>query len=118
MLSKPAMNALQDCYDNPLMVVSDLASVLAREMLRLYPPGWNDPVTPERLVELGFESSGYDVDSKWFSHQSCSFAIVVRNDGQNWIYHDGEFQSSMFDPRNMRDVRELLVKCGAIKEER
>jgi len=105
----------RDEYYIPTDYMDDLRT-LSDAVARLYPPGWDEPVTPERLVELGFESSGHDTDSKWFSHPNCNFAIVIRNDGQNWIYHDGEFQSSMFDPRNMKEVRELLERCGAIKE--
>lgn len=122
MLSEPAVNALQDCYDNPLMVVSDLASVLVREMLRLYPPGWNDPVTPERLVELGGVELRHDGPPQLRVVNFASGASVDFYNGDVDSVDIGsqtEFvmlHSCMF-PRNMQEARELLERCGAIKEE-
>lgn len=120
MLSKPAMNALQDCYDNPLMVVSDLASVLAREMLRLYPPGWNDPVTPERLVGLGGELAQM---SEVITFESCAEFWFSACDVRQCHVYD-KYRTTWVRipcymiPRNMKEARELLVRCGAIKGEK
>ena len=119
MLSEQAMNALQDCYDEPLMVVSDLASVLAREMLRLYPPGWSDPVTPERLVELGGAESPTGISFELYGDvmyggvpvrfEFRQSGLEVRVPSRKWLPTEAK-------PRNMQEARQLLERCGAIKE--
>jgi len=90
---------------------------LALAMLRLYPPGWNDPVTPERLVELGGTRQQHqDYCSVTYENaQSMRFCFRGK---QFWIdesYENRDFPEC-FVPRNMQEARQLLERCGAIKE--
>ena len=90
--------------------------VLTNAILRLYPPGWNEPVTPERLVELGFETHVIDdFDPKFYYELSLSCRPRI----SEWIVYTPGWSTELPDclvPRNMGEVRQLLERCGAIKE--
>lgn len=97
-------------------------AVLADAMLRLYPPGWNDPVTPERLVELGGEQhiadDGNCVTFKegefFFNTEGRLHAVYVENNDGG--YSEDSYLPEKLQPRNMQEARQLLERCGAIKE--
>lgn len=108
---------------------------LALAMLRLYPPGWNDPATPERLVELGFNKYKWiDTWGKWRQQvANCAdvttyslktgnmlWEIRVRLGDDRWwlVPSDGIEREipAAISPRNMQEARQLLERCGAIKE--
>lgn len=80
---------------------------------RLYPPGWNEPVTPERLVEIGGVVNvnwvNFDKGIAFYIYP-LGFIDVVAND--IWL---SDFNEKSI-PRNMKEARELLERCGAIKE--
>jgi hypothetical protein len=92
--------------------------VLTNAILRLYPPGWSDPVTPERLVELGgkvpewpIKAVEFDTCTFWFSRD------VLQSVGCYNVAFDKPLKlMGHLVPRNMKEVRELLERCGAIKE--
>lgn len=96
---------------------------LALAMLRLYPPGWNEPVTPERLEELKFivvykdrsvyrwTNDRYTVDCYLYGEERGSWTITLRE----YPYTRSELRGPMM-PSNMLEARQLLERCGAIKE--
>lgn len=93
---------------------------LVNAMLRLYPPDWNDPVTPERLVKLGgtldrfeeFPDCAYvffgPIGDKWYVEFNGRSIV-------NWNTHGNRIPRLCF-PRNMLEAQQLLERCGAIKE--
>jgi hypothetical protein len=119
MLSKEEQSALDRYrignYSGLDTLVPD-ASTLAGAVERLYPPGWNEPVTPERLVELGFETHVIDdFDPKFYYELSLSCRPRI----SEWIVYTPGWSTELPDclvPRNMGEVRQLLERCGAIKE--
>lgn len=52
MLNDEEMDALEELRQRPGESYW-AEKTLADAIMRLYPPGWDEPVTPERLVELG-----------------------------------------------------------------
>lgn len=78
----------------------------------------NDPVTPERLVELG----GTRVrDWEVFfpgSFPGIGLRVIQRPSG-TWKVLAGEYVviDEPASLRNMKEARKLLVRCGAIEEE-
>ena len=97
--------------------------VLTNAILRLYPPGWNEPVTPERLEELKFivvykdrsvyrwTNDRYTVDCYLYGEERGSWTITLRE----YPYTRSELRGPMM-PSNMLEARQLLERCGAIKE--
>jgi len=86
---------------------------LADAMLRLFPPGYFDQITPERLVELGgvlsqmsevvcFESCA----EFWFSGCDIRQLHVYDKHRTTWIRIP-----SHLHPRNMGEVLELVARC-------
>lgn len=86
---------------------------LCRAMLRLYPPGWNEPVTPERLVELGF---AIDRCGRYVSPNEVLWWTPGSYGSSSYWRVGGAFVVSELEPRNMLEARQLLERCGAIKE--
>jgi hypothetical protein len=125
MLSEEEQAAL-DSWRSPCTTYAALR-VLADAIDRLYPPGWNDPVTPERLVELGGEY--WHDDKLWVVFRNgenrvdCHNVLSERRAwAMTWRAADGLYEDARLYghtcPRNMKEARELLVRCGAIKEEK
>jgi len=123
MLTTDVREALEFCHNiskqTPYSLAAAAAYVLAKEMLRLYPPGWDDPVTPERLVELGglvFSNRPWCVSFQGaefaFSTDGVLREISVAVAGRTWPLE----LSGWLLPRNMKEARELLKRFGAIKE--
>lgn len=94
---------------------------LAYALAADYPPGWNDPVTPERLVEIGGVERKHEGDA--------NFRWIQFANGVDVNFHNGEIDSidigghsdyvelpEKLFPCNMKSARELLGRCGAIKE--
>lgn len=96
--------------------------LLACAMLRLYPPGWNDPVTPERLVELGGKLHTADDGNCvtfsevefFFNTSAVLHAVYVQNNDGG--YSEDSYLPEKLQPRNMQEARHLLERCGATKE--
>ena len=92
--------------------------LLADAVDRLYPPGWNDPVTPERLVGLGGELAQM---SEVITFESCAEFWFSACDVRQCHVYD-KYRTTWVRipcymiPRNMKEARELLERCGAIKE--
>ena len=93
--------------------------LLADAVDRLYPPGWNDPVTPERLVELGGVVKWNDSGLVAVSFASGASMTIYKHEVDSVDVGDMEECQYIPDccfPRNMKEARELLERCGAIKE--
>lgn len=119
MLSEEELDALD--HHRKMYATDYQMEVLADVMLRLYPPGWNDPVTPERLVELGGVERKHEGDA--------NFRWIQFANGVDVNFYKGEIDSidigghsdhvelpEKLFPQNMKRVRQLLADCGAIKE--
>ena len=89
------------------------AMLLANGLAKMFPPGYHDPITPERLVELGgvlaqmsevvcFESCA----EFWFSGCDIRQLHVYDNCRTAWIRIPSHLQ-----PRNMGEVLELVERC-------
>lgn len=87
--------------------------ILTYAMLRLYPEGHAEPVTAENLNKLGFALSGHDGEERWYEDPTGTFSVVLRPDGDPWVYTDGEFSGALFDPVDMLDVMRM---CARAKE--
>jgi hypothetical protein len=87
--------------------------VLATAMLRLYPPGWDEPVTPERLVEAGFK---FDEFQRWYVSPNDMLWWTPANKWTpaHWRV-GGAYVVAECEPRNMKEARELLERCGALQ---
>lgn len=83
------------------------ARTLIDAMLRLYPPGHDAEITPERLVACGFERAGWAHGV--FVHSdsiTCNlFSVTEWRIMGAWIV-------SQLHPRNMGEVWQLLGRCG------
>ena len=93
----------------------------ARHILSTVRDDDDELVTPERLVELGgVETPVPSGTVRWIQFASCDFTFrdgdidTVDIGGEEDMYYipDRHF------PRNMKEARELLERCGAIKEEK
>lgn len=114
-----ALGVIRNPESDPLSVpelpeVWKAERVLTNAILRLYPPGWNEPVTPERLVELGgtmpespIVAVSFDTCTFWFSQQvlTCVGCYCVAFDKPLKLM-------GHLVPRNMKEARELLERCG------
>jgi hypothetical protein len=118
MLSEEEQAAL-DSWRSPCTTYAALR-VLADAIDRLYPPGWNDPVTPERLVELGGVPCTFRRDTYEFIGRGEGIRVRLST-GCWWVFDAKGCETALpycNSPRNMKEARELLVRCGAIKEEK
>lgn len=87
--------------------------ILADGLLRLYPPGWDEPVTPENLERCGFAQDDLRI---WKCQGPLSFS-----ERHGWYedyteFVDGEAQEYTYplgncaQPRNMLDVWRLMQR--------
>lgn len=74
----------------------------------------DEPVTPERLVGLGFK---WDEYQRWYvSPNDMLWWTPGRYGSPDHWRVGGAYIVAECEPRNMKEARELLVRCGAIKE--
>ena len=124
MLSEAEQITLQswrrDGYYHPGTMVQDMRK-LALAVDRLYPPGWDTPVTLEALVGIG--------GKVWIEGVSVKFSDVALF--EFWPSHlrggalayveiacDNEMLKvpKALHPRNMLEAKQMLERCDAIKE--
>lgn len=92
----------------PEQILND-AQTLVDAMLRLYPDGHDDEITPERLVDCGFVASD-DCENE-FHIADIRHSVAT---GWWWVECDGddELIDHRLHPRNMGEVWQLLERCG------
>lgn len=99
--------------DGGVMLDGEDTNILADAMLRLYPPGHDAEITPERLVACGGNRSA--------SCREGSLSCVVEIGGTIWAWFtekkliwilDGVGMPDISYPRNMGEVWQLLERCG------
>jgi hypothetical protein len=100
---RTAMSETDTSVIRPLCSIADDICTMAEELSRLYPPGWNEPVTVEGLERCGWKGVDY-----W----------LVIGRVRWWPYSPHEFQydyetvAEPFKPRNMLEVWQLMQRCG------
>ncbi len=86
---------------------------LADAMLDLYPPGYADEITPQRLIACGGRGACDHQDETIFGSQNGSYVVYDYSvSGVAIWFANGRHLPECFAPRNMGGVLELLDKLG------
>ena len=104
------VKAALERYRQGDIAIEDMGAI-CDEMLVKFPPNYHDEITPERLVEAGFQiRDGFhcaempvtDVSKAWLSHNLAT---------GSWRLPSRRFAPPELIPRNMGEVLELVARC-------
>lgn len=84
---------------------------LSRLMLRLYPAGWDEPVSKDGIESCGFSRSEHTTEDYGIRYSKWACGRLSTTDKQAWFIDDYYLPMDL-QPRNMLDVWTLMSRLN------